>query len=75
MVDRWSSVRGNYKEIQKSLKEISDQIRVDKSSKEWNHYREYINDIVINGQINAIFEAMRSLLKRIQYTPGKVFER
>lgn len=65
MIDRWNSVRNNYKEIQKSLKEIADQIRVNKQSKEWAHYREYINDIVINGQVNAIFEAMSKLLGRI----------
>ena len=49
MVDRWGSIRNNYKEIIKALKEIGDQIRVNKTSKEWNHYREYINDIVITG--------------------------
>jgi hypothetical protein len=49
MVDKWNSIRGNYKEINKALKEIGDQIRVNKASKEWNHYREYINDIVISG--------------------------
>jgi hypothetical protein len=59
MVDKWSSIKNNYKEINKALKEIGDQIRVNKASKEWNHYREYINDIVINGQVGAIIEAMR----------------
>lgn len=75
MVDRWNSVKGNYKEIIKALKEIGDQIRVNKASKEWNHYREYINDIVIIGQVNAIYEALRRLLKRIEYDPEKHFER
>jgi len=65
----------NYKEIQKSLKSIVDAIRANKNSNEWAHYREYINDIVIKGQINAIFEALRLLLKRIEYNSDKIFER
>jgi hypothetical protein len=75
MIDRLNSVRGNYKEIQKALKEIADILRVNKQGKEWNHYREYINDIVINGQANAVHEAMRRLLGRIKYDQEKVFER
>lgn len=39
----------NYKEIQKSLKSISDSIKANKSGNEWANYREYINDIVIKG--------------------------
>ena len=73
MQDKHQQIKTNYKEISKNLKEISDVIKVNKASNQWVHYREYINDIIINGQINAIMESLRKLLRRITYTKGKEF--
>ena len=49
MQDKHQQIKTNYKEISKNLKEISDVIKVNKASNNWIHYREYINDIIING--------------------------
>lgn len=66
MMDRHSSIKICYNSIAKFLKEISDVLGKNiKNNPEWNHYREYVNDIVISGKTHAIVEALKNLLKRI----------
>ena len=74
MSDRHQQIKQNYNQITKNLKEIGDVIKVNKASKEWEKYRYFINDIIIQGQINAIESFLKKLLIRIEYIPQKIFD-
>lgn len=57
--------------ITKLIKEINDAVKIDKKSKPWKDYQEFINDIVIEGISVAICTSLQTLNEFIEMKPHK----
>ncbi len=57
--------------IFKLIKETNDCVKVDKKSKAWKEYQEYINDIVIDAISKAICTSLSSLNKLVDVNKRK----
>jgi len=57
--------------ITKLIKEINDAVKIDKKSKPWKDYQEFINDIVIEGISISICTSLQTLNEFIEMKPHK----
>lgn len=57
----FAKIKTNGNAISKIIKETNDLVKIDKKSKAWRNYQEYINDYIMDGIAQAIGTSLKTL--------------